>query len=569
MATLIKKKIKGKYYYYFVEVKRVNGKPKYTNQIYLGSAEKLAERLKTIEEIPTPLFSQVFECGSVLALYDIAQRLDMVQLLNECIKKRKQGITVGEYALIAAINRAVEPTSKVKIADWFSKTVLTKIMDINVKAIASQRFWDNMDLFDEAGIEKFEERFVAKIVNEYKLNTSCLIYDATNFFTYIDTKSNSELAKRGHSKEKRNDLKIIGLSLMVSPNQNIPLLFEVYPGNRPDAEQFKNIISKLKKRYHAITGEVADITLVFDRGNNSEKNIELLSDDEISFSYVGGLRLNQCKALLEIPKKYFEQLEEVEFKKATAFRTKTIVYNKEMTVLLVHNPELMEGQMQGIMLNIEKCSQKLEALKEQLANRQSGKVTKGKKPTVKSIEKQVHTILSSEYMKDIFEVNIIGDENNIPYLTCNLNADSLKKIQEKFLGKTVLFTDRHDWTNEQIAGAYRSAWHVEHAFRQMKNTEHLCVRPIWHWQDHKVKVHIFFCILAYRLCCLLKRELEEKGINISVNEMLTKLSESKQVVNFYPKKRGKEKTTLSYTQISDLTQNIIECLNLDLSKLVR
>jgi hypothetical protein len=39
-----------------------------------------------------------------------------------------------------------------------------------------------MDLFDEAGIAKFEEQFVAKIVNEYNLSTSCLIYDATNFF---------------------------------------------------------------------------------------------------------------------------------------------------------------------------------------------------------------------------------------------------------------------------------------------------------------------------------------------------------------------------------------------------
>jgi transposase len=103
----------------------------------------------------------------------------------------------------------------------------------------------------------------------------------------------------------------------------------------------------------------------------------------------------------------------------------------------------------------------------------------------------------------------------------------------------------------------------------MKSTEHLSVRPIWHWQDHKVKVHIFFCVLAYRLCCILKRELEEKGINISINEMLSKLSELKQVINFYEKKKGKERTIYSMTQVSDLTQKIIRCLNLDLNMLVR
>jgi Transposase len=212
-----------------------------------------------------------------------------------------------------------------------------------------------------------------------------------------------------------------------------------------------------------------------------------------------------------------------------------------MTVLLVNNPELMQGQLQGIKINIEKCAQKLDTLKEQLRKRASGEVTKGKKPTVESVEKQISTILSSEYMKEVFEIGAVCN-NDIPEITYNLNEDNLEKIQEKWLGKTVLFTDKYDWTNEQIAGAYRSAWHVEHAFRQMKNTEHLSVRPIWHWQDHKVKVHIFFCVLAYRLCCILKRELEEKGINISINEMFSRLSELKQVINFYEKKKGKERT---------------------------
>jgi transposase len=571
MATLIKKKIKERYYYYYVEIKRINGKPRYTNQIYLGPAEKLVEKIKNAEEIPIPLYSQVFECGSIIALFEIAQRLQLVKLLNECIEKRNQVVNFGEYVLIAAINRAVEPTSKVKIAEWFSKTVLPKIMGIDINAITSQRFWDNMDLFDEAGMAKFEEQFVAKIVNEYNPSTSCLIHDTTNFFTYIDTNSDGQLAKRGHSKKKRNDFKIIGLSLMVSPEQNIPLFYEVYSGNRANAEQLKQIICRLKKRYETITGKTADITLVFDRGNNSEKNIELLSQDEISFSYVGGLRLNQCKELLDVPKEAYKQLAGMEFGEATAFRTKATVYNKEMTVLLINNPELMQGQWKEIRINIEKCVHRLDTLKEQLSKRSSGKITKGKKPTEKSVKKQISTILSSlssECMKEVFEITLVCNDG-IPEITYNLNEDNLEIIREKWLGKTALFTDKHHWTNEQIAGAYKSAWHVEHAFRQMKSTEHLSVRPNWYWQDHKVKVHIFFCFLAYRLCCILKRELEEKGIKISINEMLSKLSELKQVINFYEKKKGKERTTYSMTQVSDLTQNIIKGLNLDFNKLVR
>lgn len=568
MATLVKKKIKNKYYYYLVEVKRVNGKPKYTNQVYLGPAEKLADRLKAATEIPEPLYSQVLDFGDVTALYDLSQRLGVSELLNECIPKRNQGISVGEYALVAAINRAVAPTSKIKICDWFSKTVLSKVLQIEPKLLTSQRFWDNMDLFDEAGMEAFEERLVKKIVNDYNLSTSCLIYDATNFFTYIDTKNDGELAKRGHSKEKRTDLKIIGLSMMVSPDHNIPLFYEVYPGNKPDAVQFKQIIQKLKKRYEQITGKQADVTLVFDRGNNSEDNVDLLYQGDVSFNFVGGLKLNQCKELLEISEDNYIKLEGSEFGKASVIRTKKMVFGKEMTVLMVYNPELYEGQMQGIEHNIQKCLEKLNALEVQLKNRADELVTKGKKPTVESVTKNIKTILSTEYMGDIFDIEIF-ETKGTPEISYKVNYIKLKHVQKTWLGKTVLFTDRHDWSNEKIVSSYRSAWHVEYAFRQMKNTDHLSVRPMWHWTDQKVKVHIFFCILAYRLCCLLNRELEAKGIFLSINEMLSKLSEIKQVINFYDVQKGKEKMTYSLTKGDDVANKLTEHLNLLKYKLVR
>ncbi|MDR0795956.1 MAG: hypothetical protein LBE79_07910, partial [Tannerella sp.] len=102
----------------------------------------------------------------------------------------------------------------------------------------------------------------------YSIDCECLLFDNTNFFTYLDTANSSKLAKRGHCKQKRSDLKIVGLSLMVSPDHNIPLFHEVYPGNVNDAQQFSDIIGKLKNRYrHLGKGECA-VTLVFDKGNN-------------------------------------------------------------------------------------------------------------------------------------------------------------------------------------------------------------------------------------------------------------------------------------------------------------
>jgi transposase len=168
-----------------------------------------------------------------------------------------------------------------------------------------------------------------------------------------------------------------------------------------------------------------------------------------------------------------------------------------MTVVVTYNQNLYDGQMQGIVMNIEKTSNKLIDIQRQLINRAEGIVTKGRTPTAANVEKKVLTILKTEYMKDIFDYEITT-YNCIPFVTFSLNPLNLETLQQTVLGKTVLFTNRHEWSNEQIIASYRSAWHIEHAFRQFKDTEHLSVRPLFHRTDQKIKVHIFCCVLAYR-----------------------------------------------------------------------
>ena len=104
---------------------------------------------------------------------------------------------------------------------------------------------------------------------------------------------------------------------------------------------------------------------------------------------------------------------------------------------------------------------------------------------------------------------------------------------EEQLGKTALFTDRRDLTDYQVVTAYRSAWHVESSFKQMKDTNFLTVRPIFHWTDQRIAVHIFLCVLGYRLCALLRKELHEKGIECSINQCLKSMNAINRVTTFY------------------------------------
>lgn len=558
MASIIKKKIKGITYYYYTESKRINGKSKHVNQKYLGTADKVLSKCTQSSVLPQPLFSKILDFADVTVLYDIASRLDIVDTINEFSSKRAQGVSVGEYILIAAINRAVAPTSKNQMADWFYDTVLYQFMDIDKKSLTSQQFWNNMSLSD-GEIEKIEDKLVKNMLSSYNIQTSHLIYDATNFFTYIDTMQDSTLAKRGHSKEKRNDLRIVGLSMMITPDCNIPLLYDTYPGNTPDSKQFAIMIEKLKSRYENIMLQKTDLTIVFDRGNNSEANIALLENEDFAIHYVGGLKSNQCSELFEVPKSKFMPLDGFHLKKVSAFRTSKTVYKRNMTVIVAFNENLLEGQMQGILINIEKTLQGLAEIQTRLLNRAEGIITKGRAPTAASIEKQVNALLKTEYMKDIFDVEITS-YNGLPFLKYSLNSDKLQYIKNTFLGKTVLFTNRHSWTSEEIVSAYRSAWHVEHVFRQLKDTEHLTVRPLFHWTDQKIKIHIFYCVLAYRLCCLLQKELQDGGVLVSIPVILDELKRVKHVTTVFGLK--KDDIVYSLSKGNDLADTIISFYNL-------
>ena len=379
-----------------------------------------------------------------------------------------------------------------------------------------------------------------------------------NFFTYLNTSNLSTLGKRGNSKEKRVDLKIVGLSLMVSPDHNIPLFHETYPGNTNDAKQFSNIIIKLKNRYRALGKGDCEVTLVFDKGNNNEDNIqELLETDPCPFHFVGGLRLNQCPELLDIPKSDYIMLDS-SFNGTSACRSMKYVYDREFTVVITHNPELFKAQMRGILANIASCEKAFAALNEKLGLREIGVITKGKRPTVESVTKNIQKILSAEYMKDIFDFTVTGEPKQTPKITFSLNSERWAELQERLLGKTVLFTDQSGWSNEQIVKAYRSQYHVEDAFKQMKDTKYLSFRPMRHFTDENIRVHAFYCVLALALTNLLNKELEQMGHKLSVRRMLDEFQSAHQVISVFASTVGKPMVKTAYSRFDGITKEYFD-----------
>ena len=561
MASIINKKVKNYKYYYYVESKRINKKPTLVNQKYLGTAEKILEKVlyaeRSLQE--RVLYSDEAEFGAVMLLYDIAERLGIMGIIDSVLPKRKQGASVGAYILTAAINRAVSPSSKSGLSEWYSDTCLPMATGLKPSMFSPQNFWNNTCISAEK-LDRIEEGMLEKVIGTYDIDTTQIIYDATNFFTYIDTMQDSELAKRGHDKAKRNDLRTVGLAMMVTPDFAIPLLHDTYPGNMSDAKEFPVMVKKLKERYETITKKSSDVTIVFDRGNNSEKNIDILESGDFKLHYVGGLKKKQAVELFAIDLDEYVPLCYPSLEGQLAYRSEMEVFGRSLTVVITYNPELEEGQMQGILINLEKATAKLLALQQRLMRWASGEITRGKKPTKESVDANVGKILSAEYMKDIFLYDILESNGNV-HLVYRHSTESLETIRREHLGKTALFTDRADFTNEQIVTAYRNAWHVESSFRQMKNPKHMAVSPIFHWTDEKIRVHIFCCVLAYRLCSLLIKEISDNGISITINRLIDEMSRIKRIHTFFGDINKPEKAS-SFTLGKELARQIGEMYHL-------
>jgi transposase len=124
-------------------------------------------------------------------------------------------------------------------------------------------------------IKQIQKLLVPRIENEFGIDAELLLYDTTNYFTFIATSNDrSDLAQCGHSKQKLHDLRQIGLALLLTRVFQIPLFQQGYPGNIPDVGPFPQLSSKLTKRYEQVTGKIPEATLVFDRGNVSDDNME-------------------------------------------------------------------------------------------------------------------------------------------------------------------------------------------------------------------------------------------------------------------------------------------------------
>jgi transposase len=366
----------------------------------------------------------------------------------------------------------------------------------------------------EADLEGIQVVLARAIVERFSLQTEVLAFDTTNFDTHIATPTPGELARRGHAKSKRRDLRVVGLGLLVSETEHVPLLYRTFPGNSSDQAVLRACLEGLSRLQNALDGQgtsPSTRTLVRDGGFWSPDLEQVL--DLVGYSSLISLPLGHKaaqQALLFAATRGAMKRLGGSLRSGRAARLRCSVGKLDRTLIVVESPELLAGQKRGVAARLAKAKEELRRLGRQV---EKGRLTR------EAIEKRAQRILAKEHLATFVEVTLEGHDKSLT-LTWRVDATRRKELERTRLGRRVLCTDQHMWRTERIVRAAHGQWKVEELFRRTKKGAVVPWGPSHQRADSSLRLHTFATVLGLTLVSLARVALSPESSALAMMESL-------------------------------------------------
>jgi transposase len=565
MASLVAKKKGNKLYYYVVESARVDGKPRIVHQAYLGTAEKLAEMVRD-RSAPVPLAATTREFGLPAALWAAAQQTGVWDLLQSLWPTPRSGPSPAHYLLLAAIHRICQPGPKTKVPDWYRSSILATLWGFAAERFTSQAFWDAFEqILPEGGealgaaddpLEQAQLRLLGVWKQKQLVSRRLLAYDTTNFYTYIaSTNTRNQLAQRGHNKQGRHNLRQVGLSYVLDGEHGLSLCHHVYPGNVADVEEFSTALTRITRMLDQNQIARETVTLVLDKGSAALANTVAL--EEAGVGWISALPWNQAPT--ELRSRATEELPTCSSAQpgVRAAAEKTLVHGREYLCVVKYSASFAGEQLHSLTTSLSRALQSLRRLAREL-----------NKPKARwkqeQIERKIRRWLSAPFLAELVRYQL-EEQDGGWRLQFDFNSAALPQLLNQRLGRTVLLTNRMDWSAEQIVAGYGGQQSIERVFRGLKDGEWLGWDPMYHWTDRKIRIHAFYCMLGISLLQYVHQQAKAAWADLSVEQLLEELEQIKQFVLLYPPQgeKGPPRTACVLSQQTLAQQALVKTLGLE------
>jgi transposase len=565
MPSLVAKKKGNKLYYYVVESARVEGKPRIVHQAYLGTAEKLAEMVRD-RAAPIPLAASTRDFGLPAALWTAAQQTGVWDLLAALWPRPRSGPSPAHYLLLAALHRICQPGPKTEVAEWYRTSILSALWEFPAERFTSQAFWDAFEQILPEGpealspaddpLEQAQLRLLGLWKEKQLVSRRLLAYDTTNFYTYIaSTNTRNQLAQRGHNKQGRHNLRQVGLSYVLDGEHGLSLCHHVYPGNVAEVEEFSTSLLRITRMLDQNQIARETVTLVLDKGSAALANTVQL--DEAGVGWISALPWNQAPA--ELRNRAVEELPACSSAQpgVRAAAEKTWVHGSEYLCVVKYSASFAGEQLHSLTTSLSRVLQSLRRLAKEL-NKPKARWKRDQ------IERKIRRWLSAPFLTELVRYQLQEHDGGW-HLQFDFDSAALPQLLNQRLGRTVLLTNRMDWSAEQVVAGYSGQQQIERVFRGLKQGDWLGWDPMYHWTDRKIRIHAFYCLLGISLLQYVHQQAQAAWADLSIEQLLEELEQIKQFVLLYPPQgeKGPPRTAYVLSQQTLTQQALVKTLGLE------
>lgn len=541
---------------------RKNGVPVREWTIRLGRKEQAEEKLRDIalnQKSLTPESAENLSSALLCAYLNVFEELELIGIINELTNKnRSQGLTPGHYILFCVLNRLTDPKSKNLLSEWFEGTILKDLYSNISEFLTVQHIWNHFNkYFNPEKLKSILFSLVKKVIENHGVPLKTLLIDSTNFYTYISNHPFNELPKRGHSKDGKKHLNLVNFMLLIDKNKEYPIYYKTYPGNINDYTIFTEVLPEISGWFEQLELDCPDLTLVFDKGNNSEDSMKIIEENQ--WGFIGSLKPSMFKELLQKPFTEFSKIYDTKKKHSVyAFRREAKVYTDKPRVIIVTFDEKVHNKnLNTLKYHIAK---RFDQLKEFSIHKLN---TKPQWRAPEKILKHIDTqILKQKDFKKIVRIileSVVKEAVEYQELRWGLNEIYFKEKTNTY-GKSIIFSNKTDWTTKEIVLGYRQQYKIEKKFTDMKSHDYIMTRPFNHWTDSNIRIHVFICVLALLGQTLLKMKLNKLKIKGSFSKNVNNLEKINKINLFY-NKGGYKKPILPH--LSAKQKRLLSKLNLE------
>ena len=408
--------------------------------------------------------------GPALVFGRLWQEQGLPEILHALAAERKVEFDLERTSFALALQRLCEAGSDLQGSSW-----LRTVECPGFAGIALQHLYRTVGGFLAEQREALEWELFRRDRDLFSDELDLVFIDTTSTFVWRDEET--DLRRRGHSKDRRPDQPQVMLCVVVDAH-SWPIGWDIVPGNSGDGKAFVAMIERLRKRFR-----IRRVTVVADRGMISAATIDLLTlHPKAPYDYILGCRMRR-------------QQEVNEAVLARAGRYQRVADNLEVK-------EVRIGHRRYVV-----CRNPIEQTKDALAR--------------EAILAKLRDTRAHEGPKAV-----VGNKGFARFLKVTKGAVSINEpaveADARLDGKFVLRTST-SLSPEEVARAYKSLWRVERTFRETKST--LEVRPIYHHRDETTIGHIVACFLALRLEVDLQRRLDARGCTASWPELMRDLAQ--------------------------------------------